>query len=56
MQLVFVLQMDNIIVNAICFLVAKITLVTEIIALFVELKKCIVRMILKKSNMNLLLS
>ena len=55
MQLVFVLQMDNIIVNAICFLVVKITLVTEVIALFVELQQCIVHMILEKSNTNLLL-
>ena len=36
MQLVFVLQMDYIIANVICFLVAKITLVTEAIALFVK--------------------
>ena len=45
---------DNIIANVICFMVAKITLVIEVILLFAALAIGIVWMILKKSNRSML--
>ena len=54
MQLVSAHRRDNIIANVICFMVAKITLVIEVILLFVALAIGIVWMILKKSNRSML--
>lgn len=54
MQLVSAHRRDNIIANVICFMVAKITLVIEVILLFVALAIGIVCMILKKSNRSML--
>ena len=54
MQLVSAHPKDNIFANVICFLVVKITLVIEVIVLSVGLGIRIARMILKKSNTNLL--
>lgn len=45
---------DNIIANVICFMVAKITLVIEVILLFAALAIGIAWMILKKSNRSML--
>ena len=45
---------DNIIANVICFMAAKITLVIDVILLFVPLAIVIVWMILKKFNWSML--
>ena len=45
---------DNIIANVICFMAAKITLVIDVILLFVSLAIVIVWMILKKFNWSML--